>query len=266
MQSWLSSKDVRDDPPRRVVFSFAMILTMDDASFRKEVLNHWKRHGRHDLPWRQTTDPYHILVSEIMLQQTQVDRVIPKYQAFLKRFPSFRSLARAGTADVLRMWQGLGYNRRALMLQRCAQIIVGDQEAELLPGIGPYTAGAILAFAYNSAVPMIETNIRRIYLHHYFPGQEGIGDDQLLPIVERTLDRRNPRRWYSALMDYGTALAASVPNPNRRSRHYTRQSKFEGSRRQLRGQVLRALLAGTPIPRSHAAQDVVAQLEKEGFR
>ncbi len=210
------------------------------------MLDYWRRYGRHELPWRQTTDPYHILVSEIMLQQTQVDRVIPFYEKFLTQFPSFRSLASAPVSAVLRAWQGLGYNRRALALQQCAQTIVHGTD-ERLAGIGPYTAGAILAFAFNTAVPIIETNIRRIYLHHYFPGKAGVSDEKLMPIVERTLDRANPRRWYSALMDYGTYLASRIPNPNIRSKHYTRQSKFEGSLRQLRGRVLRQLLQSGPV-------------------
>src|SRR5882724_6865534 len=140
---------------------------MDDRVFRKLILTHWRKEGRHDLPWRQTDNPYHILVSEIMLQQTQVDRVIDYYKKFLAAFPTFRALAQAPVADVLRLWQGLGYNRRALMLQRSAQMMVSDQEGPL-PGVGPYTAGAVLAFAFNKPVAIIETNIRRVYLHHYF--------------------------------------------------------------------------------------------------
>lgn len=229
---------------------------MQDIQFRKVVLDYWRRSGRHELPWRKTTKPYHILVSEMMLQQTQVDRVIPFYRVFLRKFPTFRALSRAPVSEVLKAWQGLGYNRRALMLQRCAQEVTRNYRGHLpkthealceLPGIGPYTAGAVLAFAFNKSHPIIETNIRRIYLHHYFPEQSGVRDDQLMPIVERTLDRRNPRRWYSALMDYGTFLAAFVTNPNQRSRHYAKQSKFEGSLRQLRGVILREVLAGAPL-------------------
>jgi A/G-specific adenine glycosylase len=135
---------------------------MDDKIFRKTVLSHWRRHGRHELPWRQTENPYHILVSEIMLQQTQVDRVIPKYREFLAAFPTFRRLALASAADLLKVWQGLGYNRRALMLQRCAQAVMRDCRGRLpdthealcdLPGIGPYTAGAVLACGLNNPQP-----------------------------------------------------------------------------------------------------------------
>ncbi len=250
---------------------------MQDAKFRKIILSYWRRHGRHDLPWRKTTDPYAILVSEVMLQQTQVSRVIEKYRAFLKAFPTFHRLASVSPRAVLKVWQGLGYNRRALMLQRCAQAVVREHGGKLprnhetlqaLPGIGPYTAGAILAFAFNVPHPVIETNIRRVYLHHYFPGKKKVADTKLLPIITRTLDTKNPRRWYGALMDYGAYLATQTENPNRRSRHYTRQAKFEGSVRQLRGRVLTALLRGGTL--REIADDprlpmVVAVLKREGF-
>jgi A/G-specific adenine glycosylase len=262
-----------------------MMQDMDDTAFRKIILDYWRRHGRHELPWRQTENPYHILVSEIMLQQTQVDRVIPKYREFLAAFPTFRRLALASVADLLKVWQGLGYNRRALMLQRCAQGVTRDCRGRLpdthealcdLPGIGPYTAGAVLAFAFNKPHPMIETNIRRVYIHHYFTGKSDIEDSELLPIVERTLDRANPRRWYSALMDYGTVLAATMPNPNRRSKHYVKQSKFEGSDRQIRGAILKHLVEGRKESQSviitklkiedHIrAHRIFLALEKDGF-
>lgn len=256
---------------------------MDDAVFRDRILKHYRAHGRHDLPWRKTADPYSVLVSEIMLQQTQVPRVVETYRAFLKAFPTFRALAAAPTARVLRAWQGLGYNRRALMLQRCAREVVqkyngklpADYESlEALPGIGPYTAGAVLAFAFDTAHPVIETNIRRIYLHHYFPGRRNVPDARLLPLVARHVSQvRSPRRWYSALMDYGTYLAATVPNPNRRSRHHTKQSVFEGSLRQLRGKILRHLTSQGSVEHARLpelmqdsrAQYAVAALEKEGF-
>lgn len=243
-------------------------------------MQYWRRHGRHDLPWRQTTDPYAIVVSEIMLQQTQVPRVIDKFRAFIKTFPSFRVLARAPVRKVLQAWQGLGYNRRALNLQRLAQQVVRDHGGKLpdeykslqqLSGIGAYTAGAILAFAFNKPVPVIETNIRRVVIHHYFP-RRTVDDRQILTIVERTLDRQDPRRWYSALMDYGTYLASQVPNPNRRSRQYTKQSKFEGSLRQLRGRVV-ARVTAKPVSVTALRRELpddrlgplLKQLEREGF-
>ncbi len=267
-----------------IIFLLEYNPAMHDIAFRKLILTHWKKHGRHDLPWRATTDPYAILVSEIMLQQTQVLRVVDKYIAFLAAFPTFRTLASAPTSRVLRVWQGLGYNRRALMLQRCAKAVCELHGGSLpqnyealcmLPGIGPYTAGAVMAFAFNKPVPVIETNIRRIYLHHFFEGRRKVPDAKLLPVVRRTLDLRNPRRWYSALMDYGTWLATQTPNPNTRSKHYTRQSKFEGSDRQVRGAIIRHL---TENPRVHATvvarrtghpvaklQSLLPKLEREGF-
>lgn len=244
------------------------------STFRTTILTYWKRHGRHDLPWRKGITPYRILVSEIMLQQTQVPRVIPKFRAFIRAFPTFRSLASAKPSDVLRLWQGLGYNRRALMLQRCAIVVSRECRGRMprtveqlrdLPGIGPYTAGAILAFGFDMPVPLLETNIRRVYLHHFFPKRQNVPDAELLPVIERTMDRALPRRWYSALMDYGTWLATQVPNPNRRARSYSRQSRFEGSDRQLRGAVLRALLGGTPLPVDARTERIVAQLTAEGF-
>jgi len=237
---------------------------MFDKSFRKIIWDHFRTEGR-DLPWRRTADPYRVLVSEIMLQQTQVARVVPKYTEFVKRFPTFRALAKAPVRAVLSLWQGLGYNRRALMLQRCAQAIVADAPGPL-PGVGPYTAGAVLAFAFNKPAVIIETNIRRVYLHHYFPGRRDISDRQLLPIIERTLDQKRPRQWYWALMDYGAYLATQIENPNRRSRHYSKQSTFEGSNRQLRGRVLRALLAGKPLPPGARTRKIALQLQKEGFQ
>jgi A/G-specific adenine glycosylase len=255
---------------------------MNDTAFKRLIRTHWRNHGRHDLPWRLTTDPYAILVSEVMLQQTQVSRVVDKHREFLMVFPTFRALARAPVSRVLKVWQGLGYNRRALQLHRCAQVVVREHKGKLpaeyetlrkLPGIGPYTAGAVLAFAFNAPHPVIETNIRRVYLHHYFSGRRKVADSTLLKVVERTLDRKNPRIWYSALMDYGTHLATAVPNPNRRSRSYTRQPTFEGSLRQLRGRILRHLTKHGAISHPELAslmQDkrtgvAIAALEREGF-
>ncbi|MCC6934608.1 MAG: A/G-specific adenine glycosylase [Candidatus Yanofskybacteria bacterium] len=256
---------------------------MNSATFRSMVMRYYRRHGRHDLPWRKRINPYRVLVSEIMLQQTQVPRVIEKYRAFLRAFPTFRALAGASTADVLKVWQGLGYNRRALMLQRCAQVIVREQSGALpadydalrrLPGIGPYTAGAVLAFAFDAPRPVIETNIRRVYLHHFFPGRTNVGDDEILPLVTWDVARVvSAREWYGALMDYGTHLAGMVENPNRRSRRYVRQSSFTGSMRQIRGEVIRFLIerknvtaaALTRRIRDPRLADALGALEREGF-
>jgi A/G-specific adenine glycosylase len=220
--------------------------------FREMVLTHYREHGR-DLAWRKTTDPYHILVSEIMLQQTQVDRVALKYPRFLEVFPDFPSLAQAELSAVLNEWQGLGYNRRAIALQKCARRVVEEFGGHLpadvdilatFPGIGKATASSICAFAFNMPVVFIETNIRRIFIHFFFGDRETVTDAEILPLAERALYREDPCTWYNALMDLGTELRTKVQNPNRRSRHYTRQAAFEGSDRKIRGEILRLLLPG----------------------
>ncbi len=253
------------------------------ALFRRTVLDHYRAFGRR-MPWRETTDPYRVLVSEVMLQQTQVDRVRPKYAAFLEAFPDVEALARASPADVLRAWQGLGYNRRALALQAAAARIVADYGGrvpddpavlETLPGIGPATAAAIAAYAFDRPTVYIETNVRRVFLHFFFRDRNGVTDAELRPLVERALDRERPREWYWALMDYGTMLARTAPNPNRRSAHHAVQPRFEGSARQLRGRVLKVLLDAGPLPieglaaAAGAGPDrlgpVLDRLRKEGF-
>lgn len=188
-----------------------------------------------------------------MLQQTQVPRVLPKYQAFLKEFPDVKSLAAATLPDVLAVWNGLGYNRRAKFLHAAAQKIVAEHggivpntEDELvaLPGIGKNTAGAILAYAYNQPAVFVETNIRTVFFHHFFANRDNIDDKEVLALAVLVLDREHPREWYWALMDYGTHLKVTAGGKLLQSKHYSRQSKFEGSRRQLRGEVIRQLLAG----------------------
>ena len=220
-------------------------------TFRRIIWKHYRAHGR-NLPWRNTRNPYRILVSEIMLQQTQVSRVLLYYPTFLKRFPNFRALHRAPMREVLAMWQGLGYNRRALALKKTAEAVISrhggklpkDRDALLaLPGIGQSTAGAVLAFAYHIPAPFIETNIRRVFIHHFFPRRKKVHDEEILKLVAATVSKINPREWYWALMDYGAYLAGTVENPNKRSAHYTRQSKFEGSNRQLRGKLLKFFAA-----------------------
>lgn len=220
------------------------------AAFRARVWEHYGASARDVLPWRLTTDPYRILVSEVMLQQTQVSRVVPKYEAFIEAFPTVETLAEASTDRLLAVWRGLGYNRRALALRRAAEAIVADHGGEVphtlealtaLPGIGRATAAQVLAFAFDIGVPFIETNIRTVYLHEFFPGAEDVPDTAILPIVADTLDQSRPREWFWALLDYGTHLKASVPNPSRCSRHHVRQGRFEGSNRQLRGRLLAEL-------------------------
>jgi A/G-specific adenine glycosylase len=221
-----------------------------EKKFITTVQQFYTEHGRHTLPWRKTHNPYRILVSEIMLQQTQVERVIPKYQNFLKLFPTVEVLAAASLGQVLVAWQGLGYNRRAKMLHACAQVVVNDlggiwpkthSGLLALPGVGPYTASAVLAFAFNVPTPLIETNVRTVYIHHFFPNETNVLDSALLPIIERTLDKENPRIWYASLMDYGSYLKATVGNKSRASKHHVKQSTFAGSNRQIRGAIIRLL-------------------------
>jgi len=253
------------------------------ALFRELIRGHYRAFGR-SMPWRETMDPYRVLVSEVMLQQTQVERVRPKYTAFVEAFPNFESLATAPVAEVLRAWQGLGYNRRALALREAAGRVVAEFGGLLpsdpavlasLPGIGPATAAAIAVYAFDRPEVYVETNIRRVFLHCFFSCRTGVKDAELRPLVERALDREHPREWYWALMDYGTWLAKTTPNPNRRSAHHAVQARFEGSRRQLRGRILAALLEAGPLTIGAIAAvtgggpdrlaPVLEQLRDEGF-
>ncbi|MDN7025980.1 A/G-specific adenine glycosylase [Methanoculleus sp. FWC-SCC1] len=244
---------------------------------------HYRKWGR-DLPWRRTADPYRIIVAEMMLQQTQVDRVVPKYNAFLERFPEADALALSPLKNVLAAWQGLGYNRRAIALQKTAQRIVDDfggtvpadvDTLTTFPGIGRATASAVCAYAFDMPVVYVETNIRRVFIHVFFPGREGVPDAEILPLVERTLYQESPREWYNALMDYGSVLKQRTENPNRRSAAYAVQSRFAGSDRQIRGAILRSLLEQGSLDAATLAASlgedadrvarIVAALEREGF-
>ena len=282
-------------------------------TFRAEVWSFWKKNGRHDLPWRKTKDPYKILVSEVMLQQTQVPRVIEKYKEFLHEFPTVQELAKAPLSRVLKIWSGLGYNRRGKYLRDAAIQIVKNHEGKIppdavslqsLPGIGPYTASAVLIFAFNMPDTMIETNIRAAFIHHFFNSkvdipkspqgltsvnkspqgltsvkkgdkcqgqtlgdsaesrramsfearsiyrkaivsvQRKVTDRDLLPFITAAAEGQDPRTWHWALMDYGSHLKKLLENPSRLSAHHVKQSKFEGSLRQVRGAILRALQSG----------------------
>ena len=281
-----------------------MTLSNDEkTAFRRAVYGFYRREGRHELAWRLTHDPYRILLSEIMLQQTQVSRVAVRYEEFLSLFPSLEALAAASLRDVLAAWSGLGYNRRARFLHELARVVVRDHGGELprtvdalreLPGVGEYTASAIACIAFGTRVPVIETNIRRAIIYSFFAydadpdmplfaaerpegesvdrpelsvddgarvaGKNGklsfpesrdefiprtvtaaVHDREVREVAGQVLDRDYPREWNYALMDYGQALSRHVPNPNRHSAHYTRQSRFEGSRRQVRGALLKVL-------------------------
>ena len=256
---------------------------IDLERFRQAVQDYYRSHGR-SLPWRETLDPYAILVSEIMLQQTRVDRVREKYREFLAAFPGFGALARAELSMVLSVWQGLGYNRRAVSLRLCAQAVVERHlgvlpreiwALEALPGLGPYSARAVAAFAFGEPTPFIETNIRSVFIHHFFPGREAVKDSEILPLVERTLDREDPRGWYYALMDFGAMLKKTGVNPSRMSAHHARQSPFPGSNREQRSLILRSILAAPGVSEAQLVTELAAeavsvcrnlqQLEREGF-
>ena len=228
------------------------LTDIERREFLGVVWDFYRSSSRHELPWRQpehdgTFDPYKILVSELMLQQTQVVRVVPKYREFLRQFPTIQVLAASDLGDVLRAWQGLGYNRRAKYLWLAAQSIdsagqfPATHEALVkLPGVGTNTAGAIRAYAWNQQVVFIETNIRTVYIHHFTRDNEIVSDDFIRDCVEYTLDHEHPREFYWALMDYGAYLKTQVKTIHR-SKHYVKQTTFHGSKRQIRGQILREL-------------------------
>ena len=236
------------------------------------------------MPWRNTRVPYRILVSEVMLQQTGVERVMTKYAEFIRAFPGFRALAQAGVAEVLAAWKGLGYNRRALALREAARIVVETYHGRMprtvetlieLPGIGRATASAVLVYSFNLALPFIETNVRRVFIHFFFPRSRQVTDAMLMPLVEGALDRDNPREWYYALMDYGAMLGKTAVNANTRSARYRKQARFEGSIRQLRGKILAAILERGPVTEAQIAREsgevderlsrALTQLVAEGF-
>lgn len=260
----------------------------------KVVWDFYKTNGRHDMPWRQpesngSFNPYFILVSELMLQQTQVQRVIPKYHQFLARFPTVGDLAAASLAEVLSHWSGLGYNRRAKFLWQAAGIITErfnglfpHEYADILtlPGVGPNTAAAIMTYAYDAPVTFLETNIRSVFIHHCFAASDVVTDAELKPIVDTALlvaigddvAGHSPRTWHWALMDYGTYVKQTFGNASARSKSYAKQSRFEGSRRQLRGQVLRILASGPLLQKQlmHIITDdrlesVLQDLQTEGL-
>jgi len=274
--------------------------------FQYTILD-WYANNQRDLPWRNTRDPYNILVSEMMLQQTQVNRVIPKFEVWLRRFPDIKALADAPFSEVLAFWSGLGYNRRALYLKKTAQIIVEKYNGKFpedekllrsLPGIGEYTARAILCFAFNKQIAVVDTNIRKVILTQFTievrsKHQElrkkihdscflipDSGEHKLLTkkeIEETAQSLLPPRRayeWNQALMDYSREMLREhkIPIP--------KQSKFHGSQRYYRGQILRVLLQekkvsmkdlGALIKKDYTKNDdtwlrkLVKDLAEEGF-
>jgi len=207
------------------------LSTRKIASFRKKIYSHYGAHKR-IFPWRQTRNPYFILVSEVMLQQTQVDRVIPYYQNFIKKFPTLTVLSNASLGEVLRTWSGLGYNRRARYLKEMAKIVAKKykgkipQEEKLLltlPCIGRATAAAVRAFAWNLPSLYLDTNVRSVFLHEFFPRRRKVDDTEIEKLLVLTCDMKNPRDWYYALLDYGAMIKKTHGNPNKRSAHYSPQ-------------------------------------------
>ncbi len=260
---------------------------ISNTQFRKTIWQYYKKNGR-KLPWRISSGKpdaaYKILVSEFMLQQTQVSRVIPKYEAFLKSFPNPKALAKASKSNVLKLWSGLGYNRRALYLHKSVQEIVEHHKGvvprdvavlETLSGIGPYTARAIAAFAYDMKTVCIETNIRTVFIHFFFPdATEKVSDKEILEKIKETLPTKNYREWYWALMDYGSYLKATGANKNSLSKSHTTQSKFKGSNREVRGAIMKELTKYHKISLSKIlclpfkTEKIILNLnalEKEGF-
>ena len=228
---------------------------MNTADFQ-ELLWEKGRELYRDMPWRDDTRPYYVLVSELMLQQTQVDRVMPKFEAFIARFPDEAALAAASLAEVLTLWSGLGYNRRAKYLHDAAKMIMTEcggkfpatyDELVKLPGVGLNTAGAIMAYAYNQPVVFIETNVRTVYFTHWFSDQAEVHDREVRAAVEATIDREHPREFYWALMDYGSWLKRQGSARLTQSRHYKKQAPLKGSLREVRGQLIK-LLAVADVP------------------
>ena len=239
-------------------------------AFQKFVLGYFKKNGR-SFPWRDTKDPYKILVSEVMLQQTQTERVVVKYAEFLKAFPTWKALSSATPAEVVKVWMGLGYYRRAFNLHKAAQCVCNEyggvppQTAEGLrdlPGVGPYTASAVAAFAFGEPAPMIETNIRSVYLYTFYPQVLAVSDKEILQKVEETLYKKDPRSWFYALMDLGVELKKHTKGINQRSKHHVKQSKFEGSQRQVRAAVLRAITEAASIRRSDISRKLSYDADK----
>ncbi len=298
------------------------------TAFQEKV---WREGARlyRDLPWRRTTNPYHVFVSEVMLQQTQVVRVEKHWNSWIERFPVLDALAEAPLADVLATWQGMGYNRRAIALQQAAQMVVSHYggcfpqttgELIKLPGVGAATAAGLRAFAFNLPSLYLETNVRTVFLHEFFPDAVGVPDGELLPLLaeacpgyrgssdapeplysssephthtsvahaqssvapsslangalrggivqehEKALqaESKGPRAWYYALLDYGAYLKKTVPNPSRRSKSHTKQSAYEGSRRQKRAELIRLLLAAQELTLDELTEELSSHEKKEG--
>ena len=252
-------------------------------TFRKIIYAYYKQYGR-EFPFRSNISDYNVLVSEIMLQQTQTGAVSNKFLQFTLKFPSFLDLARAPLEEVLKVWKGLGYNRRAIALKKISEIIIRDYKGKLpnsieilksFPQIGHNTASSIVAFAFNKPTVFIETNIRRVYIYFFYLDKVKVKDTEILSLVEKTLDKNNPREWYYALMDYGVMLKKSHPELNKKSIHYKKQKPFKGSSREIRGKILDILLEYPDLTENEIIErlnteperiiKIIQQLTKEGF-
>lgn len=232
-----------------------MTLSQSQVTEFQETVWEYYRTQQRDMPWRRQPTPYNVLVSELMLQQTQVSRVIPKFIAFMDVFPTIESLSRASLSEVLVAWSGLGYNRRAKFLHEAAKKVVDDFGGVTpdtmvgltsLPGVGQNTAGAILAYAYNQPTVFVETNVRTVLFHHFFTDTgPKVADEELKSIAEQVLDREHAREWYWALMDYGTYLKKTAGGRLNSSKHYKKQPPLKGSLREMRGRILKVLTTGS---------------------
>ncbi len=259
---------------------------MQLIKFRDIVLKEGSKLYR-TMPWRETRDPFHILLSEVMLQQTQVERVVGYYEKFIDKYPLVKDLAMAPLSEVIHMWSGLGYNRRAKWLHESAQKIMNDFDGKLpgnienltsLPGIGRNTAAAICVYGFGKTENYIETNIRTVYIYHLFTDdREAVHDDKILELQDKILlSGVDPRKWYLSLMDYGTYLKKEHGNISQRSKSYRKQSKFKGSVREVRGALLKLFLQHALLNKDAISKglkhydvahryDALAQLIDEGF-
>jgi A/G-specific adenine glycosylase len=238
----------------------------------QEAVLAWYSRNQRDLPWRKTRDPYAILVSEVMLQQTQVARVVPRYLAWLKRWPTVEALAAAAPAEVITAWSGLGYNRRAVLLHRCAGEVAArggfprePEELERLPGVGPYTAAAIACFAFDTQIAAPDTNARRVLGRVY-------GDAEVAPPPGLAY------AWNQALFDLGREvciartprcgvcpLARECPSRGMTFAPLRRQSRFEGSFRERRARLLRAITDSGSLPDPEADAEALVSLVRDGL-
>jgi A/G-specific adenine glycosylase len=250
-------------------------LRTHNSVFIRNVFSYYKKHGRHDLLWRKHISPYKILVSELMLQQTQVSRVLPKFALWMKQYPTLAKLSKAQLKDILILWQGLGYQRRAKALYDISRLVSTIPRTHSLlcdlPGIGTYTASAMCAFAYDTfSHPMLETNIRTALIEHFHPRKNKISDEVLYRDLKRLeqyslVKNKGARMWYFALMDYGAHLKRLKISHNQKSIHYTKQTPYKGSTRELRAKILFAVTHAQKLPSDARTNTIVKTLLREGY-